>query len=705
MHRIGILLLLGFFALPALRGQSVGDCTGAITVCSDLYEETDAPVGTGSLWEVAPGTCQTSGEFNSVWYSFTVQESGVLNFVLTPNNLDDDYDWSLYNISDNGCAGISSGASPEVSCNSWGTLFPPNGTTGISTALGGSGSSNGPGDLLGPPFNEDLFVNAGDTYALVVMNWSGSIQGYSLDFGQAEASIFDDEAPALVSVLPNCSGEEIEIVFSEGVLISSVEPEDFQITGTGGDFTVAAVAEGADASAGFAHTFYLSIPGGIAPEGNYTLTVLDVMNYVEDACGNVFSGSADFFVSDPLSFGHVITASCNGENGSIELTDAQGGTPPLSFFLEGVEQSGLFAEGLEPGFYDVSLVDATGCSVSQALEVTNFMLSVNAGIDLVPCAMETALDGSATGGTLLWSGPAEVTFANSALGTTNVEASQPGSYTLFLDASLGTCAGTDAVTVIFSPPLQPEFSITDASCHDFCDGAVVLTASGGLLTFSLNGSEQVTDSAAFAALCAGTYPWWVIDAAGCSASGTAVISQPPAIAAAFETNPSVASVTSPGVQFTNLSAGATASYWTIGYPPVFETDSASFYFEFPPLSGNYEVTLTVTDAYGCTDSESRVVVVADNFLVFVPNAFTPNQDKINDVFLPACSYLPERYSLVILDRWGTVMFDTLNPEEAWTGAVRGGAAFAQDGIYQWIIEAKGNDPEAIRLEGYVALIR
>ncbi|MBL7942858.1 MAG: gliding motility-associated C-terminal domain-containing protein [Flavobacteriales bacterium] len=703
--RARFLLFLLFVLQASLAGAQVGDCNGAIVVCNDLYEETDAPVGTGSVWEVAPGSCQTSGEFNSVWYTFTVQESGVLNFVLTPNNLNDDYDWSLFNITDNGCAGISSGNSPEVSCNSWGTIIPPNGTTGISTDLGGVGSSNGPGDLLGPPFNEDIGVVAGETYALVVMNWSGSTEGYSLDFGLAEASIFDDLPPEVLSVVPNCSGEELVITFSEDVLISSVEPGDFTITGPGGSFAVTAVDNDAGAAADYTDEFVLEVAGGIAPEGDYTLEVLDVMNYVEDACGNVFSGAMDFFVSDPLSFEYTVIPACNGEGGEVELFNVQGGTPPLEFTFDGGVEPDYVVDLLTPGFYAMSIEDATGCSVSQVVEVENFDLSVDAGEDLVPCAMEVQLTGATTGGTTTWTGPAEVLFDDAVSTTTLAEASEPGTYALVLTAQLGTCTDDDVVNVSFSYPLAPDVAEMDASCFEFCDGSVSISDPGNVLTVTMGEQMMVSDSAVFDNLCAGDYNWMVVDAAGCNLDGTVSIAQPPAVVANFIATPPSATVTNPYVEFENTSLSDTASWWSIGNPPFYETDSVSFGIEFPPVSGTYEVTLLVTDAYGCTDEVVQTIVVADNFMVFVPNAFSPNQDLINDVFLPHYSYIPEEFQIFVLDRWGTIVFASSNPEEAWTGEVRNGTHYAQDGVYQWIIEAKGHDPDAIRLEGFVVVIR
>ena len=166
------------------------------------------------------GICNQNLEQSSVWYTFTVQEDGLLSFIIDPLNPMDDYDWGLFDITSGGCEGIGSQLlSPEVGCNSYGVAPPePNGATGISTANGGTGSSNGPGNFNGPPFNADLPVEAGETYALVVMNWTNSLEGYAIDFGQSTASLYDEAAPSIDSVeVMNCENTTLLVFLSEFV--------------------------------------------------------------------------------------------------------------------------------------------------------------------------------------------------------------------------------------------------------------------------------------------------------------------------------------------------------------------------------------------------------------------------------------------------------------------------------------------------------
>ncbi|MBL7942451.1 MAG: gliding motility-associated C-terminal domain-containing protein [Flavobacteriales bacterium] len=93
--------------------------------------------------------------------------------------------------------------------------------------------------------------------------------------------------------------------------------------------------------------------------------------------------------------------------------------------------------------------------------------------------------------------------------------------------------------------------------------------------------------------------------------------------------------------------------------------------------------------------------------VWVPNAFTPDNDGRNDYFLPIVNGAdPEDYKLLIFDRWGIEIFESEKIDEAWIGDVLGGDYYAQDGVYIWRIELKKlSDGEEKVFTGHVTLIR
>lgn len=367
-------LLLSLFccsSMAVFAQTSTGDCDGAIPLCGGIYSEQSAPPGTGNVFEFT-GTCNNGTETMSLWYTFTVQEPGELSFILSPNNELDDYDWGLFNITDGGCAGINAqdGSSPEVGCNSYGS-FTTNGPTGISTANGGIGSSNGPGDLNGPAFNANLNVQVGQTFALVVMNWSNSPEGYTIDFNESTATLFDDQQPEISAAVPACTNNQIELLFSELIVNSTVDASDFTLTGPGGVFSITDVIAN-NPGATYEDLFTLNLSESVLQAGTYTLSIEDISGNVEDPCGNTaIAASFELQFNDPISFETAISYACNGSNGGIQIINIQGGTAPYSVNLNGTSYADGIIANLNPGSYNLLVNDQDNCGVTSTVEIPN----------------------------------------------------------------------------------------------------------------------------------------------------------------------------------------------------------------------------------------------------------------------------------------------------------------------------------------------
>lgn len=158
------------------------DCIGAIPLCNGSeYSEATSVDDIGDVTNEfsSSNTCiGVSGitndvEVNSIWYTFTVPNTGTVSFTITPNNLNDDYDWVVFDITapDHSCETMF--ADGSISCNFSGTP-------------GETGPNGQPGGQNEPPFT----AQQGNTYAVCVTNWTGSTDGYSIDFAESEANIY-----------------------------------------------------------------------------------------------------------------------------------------------------------------------------------------------------------------------------------------------------------------------------------------------------------------------------------------------------------------------------------------------------------------------------------------------------------------------------------------------------------------------------------
>ena len=115
-----------------------------------------------------------------------------------------------------------------------------------------------------------------------------------------------------------------------------------------------------------------------------------------------------------------------------------------------------------------------------------------------------------------------------------------------------------------------------------------------------------------------------------------------------------------------------------------------------------DITLTVTDPFGCVGKSMQQLDASTCCTVLFPNAFTPNGDGKNDVFRPLFNGYHNFHFFRIANRWGQTIFESENSLPSWDGTFNG---VAQDiGTYFYYIQydCGGN---TIETKGDVTLIR
>lgn len=174
--------------------------------------------------------------------------------------------------------------------------------------------------------------------------------------------------------------------------------------------------------------------------------------------------------------------------------------------------------------------------------------------------------------------------------------------------------------------------------------------------------------------------------------------------ASFSYGPQPTNLLNTEISFTNNSVDGTHSYWTFD-DINFSTDDNPV-FIFPNVQpDNYEVCLISTNSIGCADTTCQIVEIGPYLTVYVPNAFTPNNDGKNDVFMPVIDGNdPTEFDFYVFNRWGEQIFASTSTLIGWDGTVNG--LDAPDGVYIWKIETKeiGTNIDYLK-RGHVTLIR
>lgn len=174
--------------------------------------------------------------------------------------------------------------------------------------------------------------------------------------------------------------------------------------------------------------------------------------------------------------------------------------------------------------------------------------------------------------------------------------------------------------------------------------------------------------------------------------------------ASFYPSPASASILNPVISFINMSNFTDTYSWEFGDGGSSDEESPLHTYSD---TGYYAVTLLTTTGPGCADTAYSTVHIKDYVTIYIPNAFSPNDDGHNDFFGPLGTGWGtyKVYSMAIFNRWGTLIFETDNPAIPWNGKVNNSGKVCQDGSYIYRIRLQAEDNNIKEYKGQVLLIR
>jgi len=329
---IGLVMIIFFTLITneiSAQAPTIQDCFGAIPVCQNIYSENRVPDGFGTFEETTMFDGCLPIDSNSIYYTFTVNRSGTFGFLITPNFIQDDYDWALFDITNITCDDIANNRSSAVSCNNAGdnvgpsspdlNCYGPTGATGATNlneqGVGCYETTYGRGST---PFNDFVNVTKGNIYVLQVANWSRSPNGYTIDFSLGTADIFDSEPPQATNnsndyICPQ-SGDgfsSFPIQFNENIKCNSIDESNFTITGPGGPYSFNLVSDECGLGAEYSKNFDLFVQPPL-DAGDFVLEMNPNDNYkILDVCDNQSLPLSKPFSYDACALGNVKEIECD----------------------------------------------------------------------------------------------------------------------------------------------------------------------------------------------------------------------------------------------------------------------------------------------------------------------------------------------------------------------------------------------------------
>jgi large repetitive protein len=450
--------------------------------------------------------------------------------------------------------------------------------------------------------------------------------------------------------------------------------------------------------------------------GTYTVYAQDV---------NGCSTTAPAEVSSPIVVGVSATATspiCIGGSSFLDGTTT-GGTQPFTY--QWSDNSGAAVFITEDGnvspvldeVYTFTATDANGCSAA-----TNVLVQVNDPLSLSVFGDTPICEGSLSSLSALASGgdggPYTYTW-DQGLGVgqnQSVFPTQTTVYTVTVTDGCETPPISDQVTVTVNT--VPAISFTGdqlSGClpvtTNFSDN-LVPAGSSCLWNFGDGGTSTQCGNPSYVFTQPGCWDvtLTITTAEGCVETVTipnyvCVFAYP---TADFTFGPQPTTVMHPTIDFDNLSSNADLYNWTFDVGGLEDQSTVENpQYTFPSANpGTYEVCLEANTLEGCSDVICQNVVIDEEFIIYVPNAFTPGGgDLINNEFKPIVKGEdPLKYSFMVFNRWGELIFETSHSSEGWDGTYKG--LMSQQDVYVWkvtCIDASSKNPH--EYIGHVTLLK
>jgi gliding motility-associated-like protein len=453
--------------------------------------------------------------------------------------------------------------------------------------------------------------------------------------------------------------------------------------------------------------------------GTYNLS----LSVVENNCASDTTNVPITVYAIPTS---TFTASgpvCELANSTLTYTGTATAAATYNWNFSG----GTVASGTGQGPYQVNWANDNTYTVSLTVTengCTSTQTSVNVLVNPIPVAQfvlpaSQCLTGNSfnftaggtynAGSTFAWTFPSSNTPATAIQNPSSISYPAAGNYQVTLVITDQGCVSAP-VTQTLTVYALPQVGFTSNSvggCVPVTVGFVNQTQSGSNYTSVWlfgNGDQSASQSPTYTYTSSGTYDVTlnITDANGCNASLTqnAYVNVYPIPEAGFVLLPALITMANPTISVTDQSNFGDQWLYQITDGSTYSTNDFQHQFS---AEGTYTITQYVTNSFGCTDTLSDIVVVNPVTNIFIPLAFTPNGDGLNDTWEISMTYF-EEFRLDVFDRWGNIVYSADDIYKQWNGQMlNSGSRLKQDSYVYRITykDAIGKDREIF---GHVSIV-
>lgn len=431
------------------------------------------------------------------------------------------------------------------------------------------------------------------------------------------------------------------------------------------------------------------------------------LNVTECDNNNQYAISGTIVASGLPETGDLIVEDCNGNTLVVASAPFTGTSFPYNF-------TGLNGDGEEcslkvyfeddPGCYKLENFTAPDCTspcdnpVIDALNVTH--PSCNGECD---GAISVVVSGGEAPYSYQWF-DANNDLINSTLD--EISSLCEGDYSVVVTDALG-CSASESASLVSPSEDDASFDLMDY-CEGEANQATNVVTPGGTFSFNPEPNDGATINSTTGGISNGvggtTYTVEYTTAGDCSSSSTENVTVNAIPDVSLTANPTTG--TPPlTVDFENTSSGQADYIWDFGIGGPSE-DDGSFFTEIYSEAGTYHVVLTAVSDAGCSDTaQVEIYVVYPDMQYTFPNVFTPNGDNQNDEYKLINPQSISELEIIILNRWGVVVYEADEVNFKWNGKVKNSGSDCDDGTYFYKATLTGLDGEEKKEHGFLHLNR
>jgi gliding motility-associated-like protein len=314
--------------------------------------------------------------------------------------------------------------------------------------------------------------------------------------------------------------------------------------------------------------------------------------------------------------------------------------------------------------------------------------------------------------TYTWSFGGPASQASSTLmNPTGISWSSPGVYPVTLVVSDPHCSDDTTINITVYDLLDVAISVNDSNA---CEPAILqfenlsTNSPGALFIWDFGDGEfSNSENPVHEYTIPGTYDIQlsVQNTIGCTGivneSYPSFITIRPSPDSDFEASPRIANILNPQITFTDLSSNYSDSWLEPGDGMLLNDPNITYTYAD---TGWFDAQLHTVNNEGCFDTAHIDIRIEPVYTCYIPNAFTPNGDDINETFRPIGEGF-KTYNLVIFDRWGHQVFQTNDSRAEWDGRVNGGELVAQSGVFNYHLSVRDILNVDYSYTGIVTLVR